>query len=322
MPDSPTTQDERPRSGVRIVDVPAAHADRRLDNFLATQFEGAPRAFIYRVIRSGEVRVNGRRASPGQRLQAGDKVRLPPFAHATTAPPRIPRPVLARIEAAILHEDARLLVIDKPAGIAVHGGSGLEYGVIDVVRELRPDAGRIDLVHRLDRETSGCLLFARDPVTLRQLNELLRRGEMDKAYVALLAGQLPERPVDCRAPLALVPDRHGEKRAVVSPDGAHARTLFRVRERFAGATLADVELDTGRTHQIRAHAAHLGHPVAGDERYGDPAFNRTMKQAGLRRLFLHAARLEFTLDRPLSFTAPLPAELAAVLSALRGGDAT
>jgi 23S rRNA pseudouridine955/2504/2580 synthase len=201
----------------------------------------------------------------------------------------------------------------------VHGGSGLDFGLIDVLRELRPGAGRIDLVHRLDRETSGCLLFARNPVTLRALHRLLREGGMDKAYVALLAGRLPQRPIDCRAPLAMEPDRHGERRAVVSPDGAPAHTVFRARQRYAGATLAAIALDTGRTHQIRVHAASLGHPVAGDPRYGDPDFNRRLHGLGLRRLFLHAERLSFRLEREYVFEAPLPEELERVLGTL-GAD--
>jgi len=314
--DSPANTDTHPRSAVRKVEVGPEHAARRLDNFLGAELPGAPRAYVYRVIRSGEVRVNGRRAKPEQRLQAGDEVRIPPFTAAPTAAPRIGRALLTRIEACILYEDARLLVVDKPAGIAVHGGSGLDFGLIDVVRALRPDGGRIDLVHRLDRETSGCLLFARDHATLRRLHALMREGQVDKAYVALLAGRLPARPLDCRAPLAMLPDRHGEKHAVVRPDGLSAHTTFRVRRHYDEATLAAVALDTGRTHQIRAHAAHLGHPVAGDERYGDTDFNRRLKAQGLKRLFLHAERLEFELDGPRSFTAPLPAELAAVLSAL------
>lgn len=316
MSDGTAKTDARARSAARSVEVGPEHAERRLDNFLGAELQGAPRAYVYRVIRSGEVRVNGRRAAPQQRLHVGDKVRIPPFMAAPTDAPRLGRALLARIEASILYEDERLLVLDKPAGIAVHGGSGLDFGLVDVVRALRPDGGRIDLVHRLDRETSGCLLFARDSATLRQLHEQLRAGRMDKAYVALLAGRLPSHPLDCRAPLALVPDRHGEKHAVVRADGAAARTEFGVRRRYAGATLAAVTIDTGRTHQIRAHAAHLGHPVAGDERYGDTAFNRRLKMLGLKRLFLHAERLEFVLDRPLSFSAPLPVELATVLCAL------
>ncbi|HMM76898.1 MAG TPA: RluA family pseudouridine synthase [Gammaproteobacteria bacterium] len=316
MSEPPAKPPAQARSGVRSVEVGPEHAARRLDNFLAAELQGAPRAYVYRVIRSGEVRVNGRRAAPQQRLNAGDRIRIPPFTAAPAAAPRLSRSVLANVEARILYEDERLLVLDKPAGIAVHGGSGLDYGLIDVVRDLRPAGGRIDLVHRLDRETSGCLLFARDPATLRRLHEALRAGRMHKAYLALLAGRLPARPIDCRAALAMEPDRHGEKHAVVRPDGMPARTEFRVRHRYDGATLAAVKLDTGRTHQIRAHAAHLGHPVAGDERYGDTEFNRRLKALGLKRLFLHAERLEFVLDRPLSFTAPLPAELAAVLAAL------
>lgn len=311
------------KSAARVAEVGADQADRRLDNFLATILEGAPRAYVYRVIRSGEVRVNGRRASPGLRLAAGDKVRIPPFAVTEAAPARIGTQVLARVERAILHEDERLIVLNKPAGLAVHGGSGLEFGLIDVIRALRPDAGKVDLVHRLDRETSGCLLFARDAQTLRELHRQLRDGEMDKAYVTLLAGSLPRRLVECEAPLAMIPDQHGERRAVVDDEGAAARTVFRVRGRYDGATLAAVTLDTGRTHQIRAHAAYLGHPVAGDERYGDPAFNKALRAHGLRRLFLHAERLRFRLDRPYDFSAPLPEDLALVLGKLAaaGGEA-
>ena len=304
------------KSAARVQEIGAEHADRRLDNFLTTVLEGAPRAYVYRIIRSGEVRVNGGRASPGQRLACGDKVRIPPFTATAGEAPRIGRQVLARIEEHILFEDSRFIVLNKPAGIAVHGGSGLDFGLIDVMRLLRPDAGKIDLVHRLDRETSGCLLFARDLLTLRQLNQQLRDGHMHKAYVALLAGQLPERPLDCRAPLAMVPDQHGEKHAIVSADGVAAHTTFRARLRYADATLAAVTLDTGRTHQIRAHAAHLGHPVAGDQRYGEPAFNKALRTLGLKRLFLHAERLRFTLDRPYEFSAPLPEELDQVLQGL------
>jgi 23S rRNA pseudouridine955/2504/2580 synthase len=299
-----------------VQEVGAEHAERRLDNFLTTLLEGAPRAYVYRIIRSGEVRVNGRRATPGLRLNAGDQVRIPPFTAVTGEAPRVARQVLERVERQILFEDSRIIVLNKPAGIAVHGGSGLDYGLIEVLRLLRPDDGKLDLVHRLDRETSGCLLFARDLLSLRQLNQQLREGHMDKAYVALLAGQLPSRPVECRAPLALVPDQHGEKRAVVSADGMAAHTTFRVRTAYPSATLAAVTLDTGRTHQIRAHAAHLGHPVAGDPRYGDPAFNKGLRALGLKRLFLHAERLRFTLDRAYEFAAPLPAELDTVLQAL------
>jgi 23S rRNA pseudouridine955/2504/2580 synthase len=304
------------KSAVRVQEVGADHADRRLDNFLATILEGAPRAYVYRVIRSGEVRVNGRRASPGLRLAAGDKVRIPPFAVTEAAPARIGASVLTLVEQHILHEDERLIVLNKPAGLAVHGGSGLDFGLIDVIRALRPGDGKVDLVHRLDRETSGCLLFARDAPALRELHRQLREGEMNKAYVALLSGSLARRPIACDAPLAMAPDRHGERRAVVSAEGAAARTLFSARTRYAGATLAAVTLDTGRTHQIRAHAAHLDHPVAGDERYGDPEFNKALRALGLRRLFLHAERLRFRLDRAYDFSAPLPAELAQVLGQL------
>lgn len=302
--------------GVRLEAVGAEHAGRRLDNFLGSVLEGAPRAFVYRVIRSGEVRVNGKRARPDQRLLAGDRVRIPPFAAAESRPRGLPDALLARVERHILHEDEDMIVVDKPAGLAVHGGSGIDYGLVDVLRALRPDAGKIDLVHRLDRDTSGCLLAARNPVVLRELHRQMREGGMRKEYVALLAGSLPDQPIDCHAPLAMVPDRHGEKHAVVDSAGLPARTEFRARRRYADATLAAIRLDTGRTHQIRAHAAWLGHAVAGDSRYGDPAFTRQMRAAGLRRLFLHAERLSFRLGRNYEFVAPLPADLEQVLTAL------
>jgi 23S rRNA pseudouridine955/2504/2580 synthase len=301
---------------VRVVQVDAGHAGRRLDNFLGSVLEGAPRPLVYRVIRSGEVRVNGRRATPDCRLALGDQVRIPPFTARAAGPRAIPEGLLARIERQLLHEDEDLIVVDKPPGLAVHGGSGLDFGLVDVLRELRPGAGRIDLVHRLDRDTSGCLLFARNPVTLRALHRLLREGGMVKGYLALLAGSLPNGALDCRAPLAMEPDRHGERHAVVRPDGASAHTVFTAQRRYAGATLAEVALDTGRTHQIRAHAAWLGHAVAGDSRYGAPEFNRRLHALGLRRLFLHAARLSFRLDRVYAFQAPLPEELAGVLASL------
>jgi 23S rRNA pseudouridine955/2504/2580 synthase len=272
------------------------------------------------MIRSGEVRVNGRRARPDRGLEAGEQVRLPPLRLA--APEPVARGAAAGgawLEGCILYEDRDLLVVDKPAGLAVHGGSGIRQGAIEMLRAGRGDAN-LELVHRLDRDTSGCLLVAKRRPALRALHAQLREGQVRKLYTTLLAGRLqgPERIVD--APLLTHHRRGGERYVTVSPDGKAARTRFRPCEALRGMTLCEVLIDTGRTHQIRVHAAHIGLPVAGDTRYGleeDPAVRR----AGLRRLFLHATSIGFASprdERAITVQSPLPAELEAVLETLRG----
>ena len=306
---------DRQQASVR--EVTHDEVGRRLDNFLASVFGGVPRSLVYRVIRSGEVRVNGRRAKAGQRLELGDKVRVPPFSAPDTVSPVIGKLPRAAVEQAVLYEDDHLMVLGKPSGMAVHAGSGLPFGVIDVARAIRPDCVKLELVHRLDRETSGCLMLAKDGVTLRELHRQLRAGTMNKQYVALMAGALPRHAFTCAAPLAMVPDGHGERRAEVSEEGVEALTMFSGERWFAGFTLANVTLATGRTHQIRAHAAHLGHPLAADTRYGDPEFNNRVKGLGLKRLFLHAHELAFDhAGTRLRVKAPLPADLAMVLETL------
>lgn len=303
-------------SGRQLVSIRAvepAHEGRRLDNFLTTLMGGVPRALVYRIIRSGEVRVNGRRAQPQQRLVAGDQVRVPPFTPHDAQAPQIGVAIKQAVTAAILYEDEQILLLNKPSGLAVHAGSGLPFGLIDVVRSLRPDCAKIELVHRLDRETSGCLLLAKDIATLRALHLQLREGRMHKGYVALLKGHLPAAPVRCEAPLAMVSDGQGERRAEVSAAGVAARTEFRVRARLGQWTYSEVILDTGRTHQIRAHAAYLGHPIGGDTRYGDPAANQSLRALGLNRTFLHAEVIAFEQAGPRQFSAPLPPELATLL---------
>lgn len=296
------------RSQVSIRIVTADEEGRRLDNFLTTVLRGVPKALVYRFIRSGEVRVNGRRAKAGQRLLPDDKVRIPPYTAPDTAAPQIGRGIRQAVESAVMFEDEHLLVLNKPAGLAVHGGTGLAFGLIDVVRAVRPDCTSLELVHRLDRETSGCLLFAKDGITLRNLHRQLREGGMRKAYVTLLAGRLPSGRIPCQLPLAMAPDGNGERHAVVSADGAAARTEFTARAWYAEWTLTDVELETGRTHQIRAHAAALGHPVAGDTRYGEEAANHKLRDVGFKRMFLHAAVLEFDHAGPRRMEAQLPSE--------------
>ncbi len=307
---------DRPR--VRTVEAKENDAGQRVDNFLSRHLKGVPKSRIYRLMRRGEVRVNGGRVKPGHRLEAGDRVRIPPVRVAEAAQVRVPAPLGDQLERAVLFEDARLMVIDKPAGLAVHGGSGLNYGAIEAIRKLRPKCDSLELVHRLDRETSGCLMIAKRRSELRALHELLREGQIEKRYMALLAGRLPEDRVVCRAPLA-IRRRSGERHVVVADDGRTAHTEFLRLQNFKKATLVEVLLHTGRTHQIRAHAAHLGLPVAGDTRYGHEGMNRQFERWGLRRLFLHAHALRFV--RPhdgddFQVSAPLNDELRTFLDRL------
>ncbi len=307
-------------AGAHTVTVEESEAARRLDNFLIARLKGVPRAHVYRIIRSGEVRVNSRRAGPHQRLETGDQVRIPPI---RTAPGTGGRPATAAaagwIEERVLYEDADLLVLDKPPGLAVHGGSGVKLGAIELLRAARPQGESLGLVHRLDRETSGCLLVAKKPSSLRRLQAQFRAGTVHKIYIALLIGTLkgPQRAVD--APLLTSERRGGERHVRVDPAGKPAQTRFEAEQRLPGATLVRVTLLTGRTHQIRVHAAHIGLPVAGDDRYGQLP-DVVTAGAGLRRLFLHAATLSFDSprdERVLRVESPLPEDLQEVLRRLR-----
>jgi 23S rRNA pseudouridine955/2504/2580 synthase len=304
--------------------VDAESDGQRIDNFLLRHLKGVPRSHLYRVMRRGEVRVNKGRVQAGRRLHAGDLVRIPPLraARPTTAP-KVPDSRRDPLAESVLFEDERFLVIDKPAGLAVHGGSGLSYGLIEALRALRP--GReLELVHRLDRDTSGCILISKRRSALRELHELIREGHMDKRYLALVVGDLARSTVTVDAPLKRNVLRGGERLVQVDrSEGKPARTLFRRLRHFAcdwgGVTLVEAELITGRTHQIRAHAAHLGSPLAGDPKYGDEGANRQLKGLGLTRLFLHASALTFRtqdMARPLRVEAPLPDDLERILSAL------
>ena len=307
------------RQSVSHREVEAEEAGQRLDNFLLARLKGVPRSHIYRLIRSGQVRVNAGRVSPRYRLAAGDRVRIPPVRQGRASVALKTPDGLDWLEARIVHEDDRLLVVDKPAGLAVHGGTGLELGLIEALRSLRPGLKTLELVHRLDRGTSGCVLVAKRRSTLRSLHALLRDGQIEKRYLALLAGnwQFGTRLVD--APLE-VGRGVGEARVRVSEAGKPSRSEFRLVEHFGQlASLLEVGIETGRTHQIRVHAAYLDHPVAGDEKYGQRAFNERMRSFGLNRLFLHAHALQFTWpdsDEELAVSVPLPDELRAVLDAL------
>lgn len=308
-----------PQSQVRFVLVDDSHAGQRLDNFLFRELKGVPKSHVYRLLRTGQVRVNGKRAKADARLIDGDRLRIPPLRQGQTdAPPQATQRALRTLADAILFEDARYLAIDKPAGLAAHGGSGISLGAIEQLRQLRPGA-TLELVHRLDRDTSGVLLFARKRSALLAAQAALREGRVRKRYLALLAGPLPQRDVRVDAPLRKSLLRGGERLVAVAEDGKEARSRFRELEAFAGASYVEVIIDTGRTHQIRVHAAHIGAPVAGDEKYGDDAANRALRdRTGLRRMFLHAAEMAFDLGESgnYCFTAPLPAELASVLTRL------
>ena len=308
------------RQTVQLLDVDAERAGQRLDQFLMKLLPTVPRSRIYRIVRRGEVRVNGGRASPELRLKENDRVRVPPIrVEAESAAPRRPsHSALERIQSAVISEDERLIVLDKPAGIAVHGGSGLSYGVIEALRTLRPEEN-LELVHRLDRDTSGCLLVARKRSALRTLHELLREGLFEKRYLTLVKGpwNLGHKRID--VPLRTDTRVGGERTVRASADGKAALSEFRPVQFFGPrATLLEVAIHTGRTHQIRVHAAHAGHPVAGDEKYGDEEFNETMRALGLTRMFLHAHSVGFDWPQGGTFSAsaPLPAELREVLDRL------
>jgi 23S rRNA pseudouridine955/2504/2580 synthase len=306
-------------------------AGQRLDNFLIRHAKGVPKSHIYRIVRGGEVRVNGKRVDVSVRLEPGDVLRLPPLRVAD----RSDRPVAKReksIAFPIVHEDDALLVIDKPAGVAVHGGSGISFGVIEQLRALRPDARFLELVHRLDRETSGLLLVAKKRSALVKLHAAWRDGQVAKRYLACAVGPWPEARRQVKAPLVKFKLADGERRVRVTngddADGMPAHTIFNLIERFDGAAgryaLLDVELKTGRTHQIRVHLAHLGRPIVGDDKYGDFTLNHRFERATtppiLKRMFLHAATLELVhpaTDEALVLKAPLPTECVIFLDALR-----
>lgn len=299
-------------------EVDAEFEGQRLDNFLLACLKGVPRSHVYRLIRSGQVRVNSGRTAPSYRLRAGDRVRVPPVAR--SGPPAPPAPEAVEwLRDRIIHEDARLLVVDKPAGLAVHGGSGVQLGCIEALRVLRPELRTLELVHRLDRGTSGCLLVAKRRSVLRTLHAALREGRVEKRYLALVRGLWEHGDVEIDAPLASR-RRAGEVLVRVDETGKEARSRFRRVDAFGPtASLVEVSISTGRTHQIRVHAAHAGHPIAGDDRYGDSQFNEAMTAHGLRRMFLHAAAVSFEWPDgggPFAVSAPLPDELRGVLQAL------
>lgn len=304
---------ELSKDAVTFLEVGEDGAGQRIDNFLLKHLKGVPKSHVYRILRSGEVRVNKGRASAQRRLEPGDVVRIPPVR--TSLPDAAPPPP-AR-EFAVIYEDEALIVIDKPAGVAVHGGSGVSFGVIEQLRSARPQARFLELAHRLDRETSGLLVVAKKRAALTRLHDMFRDGMIEKRYLAMVRGHWRDSVRNVKLPLFKFLTPEGERRVRVAPDGKPAHSIMRLescRETPRGTfSLLEVELRTGRTHQIRVHLAHLGFPILGDEKYGDFALNRELPKLGLKRMFLHAASLglphPLRAGERLELKAPLPADL-------------
>jgi len=293
----------RPRA--KTVEVGEEGEAQRIDNFLLRELKGVPKSHVYRVLRSGEVRVNSGRVKPDYRLKVGDRVRIPPVRMADRKPPPPPRP----LELPIQYEDDAILVIDKPSGVAVHGGSGVSFGVIESMRASRPQAKFLELAHRLGRDTSGLLILCKKRSALVELHRMLREGEVDKIYLAVVKGET-RKTLDLRESLHKYVTASGERRVAVQADGVSAVTKAKLLKSKNQLSLLEVHLLTGRTHQIRVHLAHAGHPIVGDDKYGDFALNRELKQ----RLLLHAGKLAFRhplTKEPIKLASPLPAEMRA-----------
>jgi len=281
---------------------------QRIDNFLLRQLKGVPKSHVYRVLRSGEVRVNSGRVKPEYRLQVGDKVRVPPVRVAAAKPASVPR----LLDLHVIYDDASLLVVDKASGIAVYGGSGVSHGVIESLRAARPEAKMLELAHRLDRDTSGLLVVAKKRTALVELHRMLREGEVEKIYVAVVKGVPPKKDFDIREALHKYVNAKGERRVAVKEGGMEAFTKVKVLGSSSELSFVQLRLMTGRTHQIRVHLAHAGHPVLGDDKYGDFELNRGLARQGVKRLFLHARRLAFihpASKEKLRLEAPLPEDM-------------
>jgi 23S rRNA pseudouridine955/2504/2580 synthase len=294
---------------VSWLEVGEEEAGQRIDNFLLARLKGVPKSRVYRILRSGEVRVNSGRIAPAYRVATGDRIRIPPI-RVAQRPERAPAP---HRELPILHEDDALLAIDKPAGLAVHGGSGVAHGVIETLRSMRPEARFLELVHRLDRETSGVLLIAKKRSALTAMHAMLRERDLDKRYLTAVSGRFRNERQRVRLALQRRESGSAGPRVTVSAAGQPSETLLTLVERGADASLLEAQLLTGRMHQIRVHLAHLGHPVLGDDKYGNFELNRELRKQGLKRMFLHAARLAFEhplTGRAMEISAPLPQDLA------------
>lgn len=305
---------------VQYIDITEAHEGQRLDNFLMKILKGVPKSRIYRIIRKGEVRINKGRCDAKRKLQLGDRVRIPPIRVAEVKQPvAAPAFLTASLKRDILFEDDAILVINKPSGFAVHGGSGISAGVIETLRAIRPDSHFLELVHRLDRDTSGCLIIAKKRSALRTLHEYFRGDGVKKNYLALLHGRWERQKLIVDQPLLKNVTHGGERMVKISSSGKPSKTLFRRLALYADATLVDASPYTGRTHQIRVHAAWLGHAIISDERYGENEVNKNFRKRGFKRLFLHAYKLQFkhpVSGEILKLEAPLDPGLQALLDKL------
>jgi 23S rRNA pseudouridine955/2504/2580 synthase len=302
------------KESVTFVKVDESGEGQRIDNFLARHLKGVPKSHLYRILRSGEVRVNKGRADPSRKLVLGDEVRIPPIrvAEAELKPVTVLPKGGMRLLDHVLYRDDAIIVLNKPAGIAVHGGSGISLGVIEQLRLELPECRFLELAHRLDRETSGALILACKRSALVKLHDIFRENKVNKRYLALVKGQWKTPVQHVRVALHKYLNADGERRVMVSEDGKAAHTIFRLRESWSDFTLLEAELKSGRTHQIRVHLAHTGFPIAGDDKYGDFALNRELAKQGLKRMFLHAWRVEFLhplTNEPLVIEVPLPVEL-------------
>jgi 23S rRNA pseudouridine955/2504/2580 synthase len=307
---------------VSFVEIDESGESQRIDNFLFKYLKGVPKSHVYRILR-GEVRVNRKRIDQTYRLKLGDQLRIPPIRIAERH--EIEQPRIPAVEFPVLYEDDAILAVNKPAGIAVHGGSGVSFGVIEQMRNARPQARFLELVHRLDRETSGVLLLAKKRSALTAMHEIMREGNSDKRYFALVLGQWKNARQHVRLPLHKFDTPQGEKRVMVREDGQASHTIFALHKSWTaqddgpGFSLLEAQLKTGRTHQIRVHLAHLGFPIAGDDKYGDYTCNKALMKQGLKRMFLHAYSIAFAhplSGEPLRLVAPLPKELESFIAKL------
>ncbi|MCU7939013.1 MAG: 23S rRNA pseudouridine(955/2504/2580) synthase RluC [gamma proteobacterium symbiont of Bathyaustriella thionipta] len=306
---------------VKFVEVNEQNAGQRIDNFLLNQLKGVPKGHIYKIIRKGEVRVNKGRIKQTYKLQYGDRVRIPPVSLAEKkALPAPGRSLLSLIENSIIFEDSSILAINKPSGVAVHGGSGVSYGIIEAIRALKPEEKFLELIHRLDKDTSGCLLIAKKRSALIGVQDLLRNRQTDKRYLALLCGSPDFKKQKVTVPLLREVLKSGERFVRVDQKGKESTSIFTVLERFNDSVLAEVNIITGRTHQIRVHSKYIGHNVAGDSKYGNYACNQRLKNRGLKRLFLHSSQISFKhpdSGRKITIQAPLSTDLEQFLHSLK-----
>jgi 23S rRNA pseudouridine955/2504/2580 synthase len=308
------------KDSVAFLTIDESGEAQRIDNFLLRLLKGVPKSHVYRILRGGEVRVNKKRVDQTYRLQLGDLLRIPPIRVAEKH--EIEEVRIPAVEFPIIYEDDALLAVNKPSGVAVHGGSGVSFGVIEQMRRARPQAKFLELVHRLDRETSGVLLLAKKRSALTALHEIMREGNSDKRYFALVLGQWKNARQHVKLPLHKFDTPQGEKRVMVREDGQVSHTIFTMQKSWPGYALLEAQLKTGRTHQIRVHLAHLGFPIAGDDKYGDFARNKELMKQGLKRMFLHAHSISFNhplTGEPLQLTAPLPQELEKFIVRLDAG---